>query len=445
MSGGIAYVLDMQRDFRSKCNTEMVELGPVKDPKEIAELRNLLENHRHYTGSTVADHVLHDFHHILPRFVRVMPLDYKRVLEEEAAKAAADKKRSSHVDLLGTLSRHGSQVEISVSEDNRRTTPPTRCARSPLPSLPSPTWSTSKTRWSMTRLPRLVSTSSTRRALHEVQATRREVPQPHKRVKDFKELSVRLSDAELKYQTARCMDCGVPFCQADTGCPISNIIPKWNDLVFKGSGRMRSTDSLMTNNFPEFTGRVCPAPCEGACVLGITEQPVGIKSIECAIIDKGFDEGWMVPRPPKVRTGKTVAIIGSGPAGMAAADQLNRAGHSVTVYERADRIGGLLMYGIPNMKLDKGVVQRRVDLMAAEGVTFVTSTEVGRDVDPKQLHAQNDAVIYAVGATWPRDLKITGREADGVHFAMDFLSPNTKSLLDSGCRTATTSAPRART
>lgn len=188
---------------------------------------------------------------------------------------------------------------------------------------------------------------------------------------------------------------------------------------------------LMTNNFPEFTGRVCPAPCEGACVLGINEDPVGIKSIECAIIDRGFEQGWMVPRPPKVRTGKNVAIIGSGPAGLAAADQLNRAGHLVTLYERADRLGGLLMYGIPNMKLDKRVVKRRTDFMAAEGVVFKTGVQIGEDITLLDLKAQNDAVIVATGATVARDLPIEGRNLEGIHFAMEFLHKNTKSLLDS--------------
>ncbi|KAI9843675.1 MAG: glutamate synthase [NADH] [Pleopsidium flavum] len=207
---------------------------------------------------------------------------------------------------------------------------------------------------------------------------------PMSRIRDWKELSTRLNDDELKYQSARCMDCGVPFCQSDTGCPISNIIPKWNELVFQNQWQDALNRLLMTNNFPEFTGRVCPAPCEGACVLGINEDPVGIKSIECAIIDRGFAMGWMIPHPPEDRTGKKVAIIGSGPAGLAAADQLNKAGHGVTVYERADRIGGLLMYGIPNMKLDKQIVQRRVDLMAEEGVKFVTSTPVGPDSEARQ-------------------------------------------------------------
>ncbi|THG99219.1 hypothetical protein EW026_g3099 [Hermanssonia centrifuga] len=254
---------------------------------------------------------------------------------------------------------------------------------------------------------------------------------PSKRVKDWKEISHRLTEAELSYQSARCMDCGVPFCQSDTGCPISNVIPKWNDLVFKGQWQDALNRLLLTNNFPEFTGRVCPAPCEGACVLGINEQPVGIKSIECAIIDKGFEMGWMAPSPPTFRTGRKIAIVGSGPAGLACADQLNKAGHSITVYDRNDRMGGLLMYGIPNMKLDKSVVQRRLDLMAAEGVTFVPNANVGKDVDVSQIRAENDAVVICTGATWPRDLKIPNREADGVHFAMEYLQMNTKSLLDS--------------
>ena len=223
------------------------------------------------------------------------------------------------------------------------------------------------------------------------------------------------------------------FCQSDTGCPISNIIPKWNELVFQNQWKDALDRLLMTNNFPEFTGRVCPAPCEGACVLGINEDPVGIKSIECAIIDRGFDMGWMVPQPPKTRTGKTIAIIGSGPAGLACADQLNRAGHTVTVYERADRIGGLLMYGIPNMKLDKKIVQRRVNFMAQEGVQFVTSTPVGpnESVSLESLREDFDAVVVATGATIARDLRIPGRELEGIHYAMQFLHQNTKSLLDS--------------
>ncbi|KAJ1970517.1 glutamate synthase [NADH] [Dimargaris verticillata] len=227
------------------------------------------------------------------------------------------------------------------------------------------------------------------------------------------------------------MDCGIPFCQSETGCPIGNIIPKWNELVFCDQWYDALQRLLMTNNFPEFTGRVCPAPCEGACTLGINELPVGIKSIECAIIDRGFAEGWIKPCPPTKRSGRTVAIIGSGPAGLSAADQLNKAGHLVTVYDRNDRMGGLLMYGIPNMKLDKRLVQRRIDLMAAEGITFVPNAHVGKNVDAQELRAAHDAVVVATGATWPRDLPIPGRKGAGVHFAMEYLQLNTKSLLDS--------------
>ena len=424
MSGGIAYVLDMNRDFASKCNTETVELGPVKDPHEIAELRNLIENHRHYTGSTVADHILHDFHHLLPRIVRVMPLDYKRVLEEEAAKAAAEKKRSSHVDLLGTLSRHGSQASLGAPEEEKADAH----AKTSQQSAGDIEDSMVDEETAKARLAKLDKT----RGFMKYKRLGEHYRNPNKRVKDFKELSNRLTDGELKYQTARCMDCGVPFCQSDTGCPISNLIPKWNDLVFKGQWEDAYNRLMMTNNFPEFTGRVCPAPCEGACTLGITESPVGIKSVERAIIDKAWELGYVKPRPPAHRTGKTVAVVGSGPAGLACADQLNKAGHNVTVFERADRAGGLLMYGIPNMKLDKDVVTRRVKLMEDEGVRVECGVEVGKDVDAGELSSQYDALVFATGATWPRDLKIDGREADGVLFAMDFLGANTKSLLDSG-------------
>lgn len=219
------------------------------------------------------------------------------------------------------------------------------------------------------------------------------------------------------------MGCGVPFChQTGSGCPLGNKIPEWNELVHKGRWQEASDRLLETNNFPEFTGRVCPAPCEGSCVLGINQKPVTIKTMEQTISDKAWESGWMTPRPPAFRSGKVVSIVGSGPAGLAAADQLNKAGHSVTVYERSDRAGGLMMYGVPNMKTDKeDVVQRRVDLMAAEGVKFETNAHVGKNVDPKQLHAASDALVLAVGATKPRDLPVDNRDAAGVHFAMEFL------------------------
>jgi NAD(P)H-dependent glutamate synthase small subunit len=256
------------------------------------------------------------------------------------------------------------------------------------------------------------------------------------RLLDFKEIYTGHDEDRLTTQGARCMDCGVPFCQSNEGCPIHNLIPEWNDLVYRGHWREALDRLHKTNNFPEFTGRVCPAPCEGACVLGITSPAVTIKNIEMAIVDRGYAEGWIQPKPPATRTGRKVAIVGSGPAGLAAADQLNKAGHTVTVYERADRIGGLLMYGIPNMKLDKAeVVDRRVNLLREEGVEFVTGTAVGDGsdgtIDGRALHAENDAVLLSTGATVPRDLPIPGRELKGVHFAMDFLTANTKSLLDS--------------
>ncbi len=257
------------------------------------------------------------------------------------------------------------------------------------------------------------------------------------RLLDFQEIYTEHDVDRLTNQGARCMDCGVPFCQSNEGCPIHNLIPEWNDLVYRGQWREALDRLHKTNNFPEFTGRVCPAPCEGACVLGITDPAVTIKNIEMAIVDRGYEEGWIQPNPPAERTGRKIAIVGSGPAGLAAADQLNKVGHTVTVYERADRVGGLLMYGIPNMKLDKTeVVDRRVNLLREEGVEFVTGTAVGDGsngtLDGRTLLETSDAVLLTTGATVPRDLPIPGRELNGVHFAMEFLTANTKSLLDSG-------------
>jgi NAD(P)H-dependent glutamate synthase small subunit len=251
------------------------------------------------------------------------------------------------------------------------------------------------------------------------------------RMLDFKEIYTAPDEAHLATQGARCMDCGVPFCQSNNGCPISNLIPEWNDLVYKHQWRDALDRLHKTNNFPEFTGRVCPAPCEGACVLGITNPAVTIKNIEAAIIDRGFEEGWVLPEPPEHRTGKTIAVIGSGPCGLSAAAQLNKAGHSVTVFEREDRIGGLLMYGIPNMKLEKNMIERRVDILRQEGIEFLVNQDVGKTVDPAALVKDFDAVLLATGATVARDLPIPGREGPGVHLAMEFLTANTKSLLDS--------------
>ena len=258
------------------------------------------------------------------------------------------------------------------------------------------------------------------------------------RLLDFEEIYTDHHETHLATQGARCMDCGVPFCQSADGCPVYNLIPEWNDLVYQNRWKEALDRLHKTNNFPEFTGRVCPAPCEGACVLGIHEPAVTIKNIECAIADKGFEEGWVIANPPQFRGGKTVAIVGSGPAGLAAAAQLNYAGHEVTVYERDDRVGGLLMYGIPNMKLDKAIVDRRVNLLREEGVNFIVNADVGgsgNNAAPvEQILDDFDALLLTTGATTPRDLQIPGRGGDGVHFAMEFLLKNTKSLLDSNLK-----------
>ncbi|MEJ2077721.1 MAG: glutamate synthase subunit beta [Acidobacteriota bacterium] len=262
--------------------------------------------------------------------------------------------------------------------------------------------------------------------------------EPAERLGDWEEFHPWPGDDLLRRQAARCMDCGVPFCHVGgdidgqpAGCPVNNLIPEWNDLVYRGLWREAYERLSRTNNFPEFTGRVCPAPCEASCVLGINEPPVSIKDLECAIVDRAFEEGWIKPEPPAVRTGKRVAVIGSGPAGLACAAQLNRVGHMVTVFEREDRIGGLLTYGIPNMKLDKQIVRRRVDLLAAEGVEFLTGVSVGSDYPADRLTQEFDAVVLCTGATRPRDLSIPGRELSGIHFAMEFLTANTRSLLSS--------------
>ena len=263
---------------------------------------------------------------------------------------------------------------------------------------------------------------------------------PLERIQDWREFHFHMEDKRLRQQGARCMDCGVPFCHTGklmnggaSGCPVNNLIPEWNDLVYRGLWREALERLHKTNNFPEFTGRVCPAPCEGSCVLGINAPPVTIKNIENSIIDKGWEEGWVLPAEPAERTGKTVAVVGSGPAGLAAAAQLNSVGHAVTVFERADRPGGLLMYGIPNMKLDKReVVLRRIKLMEDSGVKFICNANVGSNVDQASLLGDFDAVVLATGATQGRDLNVEGRELAGVHFAMEYLTASTQSLLGTG-------------
>ncbi len=240
------------------------------------------------------------------------------------------------------------------------------------------------------------------------------------RLRDWQEVYLRHPTPDLQAQGARCMDCGIPFCHQ--GCPLGNLIPDWNDLTYRAKWREAIDRLHKTNNFPEWTGRLCPAPCEGSCVLAIDDESVTIKAIELSTVERAFEEGWITPEPPESRTGRSVAVVGSGPAGLAAADQLNRAGHTVTVFEKSDRIGGLLRYGIPEFKMEKRFLNRRLDIMRAEGVRFRTGVNIGVDVTAQQLRNEHDAVVLAGGAGWPRDLKVPGRDLGGIHFAMDFLT-----------------------
>lgn len=262
---------------------------------------------------------------------------------------------------------------------------------------------------------------------------------PKERIKNFDEFHTPLSLEKQRTQAARCMDCGVPFCQAGmmikgmaSGCPLNNLIPEWNDLLYNGNWQQAYNRLHKTSNFPEFTSRVCPALCEKACTCGLNGEAVCTKENEKAIIEKAYEEGWAAPKPPKVRTDKRIAVVGSGPSGLAVADQLNRRGHLVTVYERSDRVGGLLRYGIPNMKLEKHVIDRKIEVMKAEGVTFITDANIGENVKAKKLLEEYDSVVLACGASNPRDIKAPGRDANGIYFAVDFLKSTTKSLLDSG-------------
>ena len=263
--------------------------------------------------------------------------------------------------------------------------------------------------------------------------------EPLSRIRHFNEFHTPLTEEQQKKQGARCMECGVPFCQSGmmiggmvSGCPLNNLIPEWNDLVYSGNWSQAYNRLKKTNSFPEFTSRVCPAPCEAACTCGLNGDPVSIKENERAIIEKAYETGKAGPRPPRIRTGKKIAVVGSGPAGLAAADQLNKRGHNVTVFEREDRIGGLLMYGIPNMKLEKHIIDRKIQVMREEGVSFVTGADVGNGYKASRLKRDFDCVVLACGASNPRDIQVPGRDAEGIYFAVDFLKSTTKSLLNSG-------------
>ncbi|RZC18050.1 glutamate synthase [NADH], amyloplastic-like isoform X1 [Glycine soja] len=421
MSGGIAYVLDMDGKFLSRCNHELVDLDKVEEEEDITTLRMLIQQHQRHTNSVLAKEVLADFENLVPKFIKVFPKEYKRVL-------ASIKSKEASKDAAESASKHGEeQDEIELVEKD---------AFEELKKLATASVNGKPIEAESFKRPSQVIDPVKHRGFVAYEREGVQYRDPNARINDWNEVMKETKPGPLlKTQSARCMDCGTPFChQENSGCPLGNKIPEFNELVYQNRWREALERLLETNNFPEFTGRVCPAPCEGSCVLGIIENPVSIKSIECAIIDKAFEEGWMVPRPPARRTGKRVAVVGSGPSGLAAADQLNKMGHTVTVYERADRIGGLMMYGVPNMKADKvDIVQRRVNLMAEEGINFVVNANIGHDPlhSLDRLREENNAIVLAVGATKPRDLPVPGRELSGVHFAMEFLHANTKSLLDS--------------
>lgn len=432
-TGGIAYCLTSDyEDFVGKVNHETVSLESLNDPVEIAFVKNLIQEHFNYTQSKLAGKILHNFNHYLNNFVKVIPTDYKKVLESEAAEKIKEQelknadflKKFKTPNLNAPDATNGEINELLM--DKKR-----KAVISHNSTLSEPkVLDLEDAIQDSTQLEKNIGKIEKIRGFMKYKVRHETYRNASSRTKDWKELSDAISKKDAKFQTARCMDCGTPFCLSDTGCPVSNIIPKFNELVFKNQWKLALDKLLETNNFPEFTGRVCPAPCQGACTLGIIEDPVGIKSVERVIIDNAFKEGWVKPNPPETRTGRTVAIIGSGPAGMACADQLNKAGHSVTVYERADRCGGLLMYGIPNMKLEKSLVERRIDLLAAEGVEFITNTEIGKDISIDQLKNQFDAIVYAIGSTIPRDLNIKGRAYKNIDFAMTLLKDNTKALLN---------------
>ncbi|KAL3282591.1 hypothetical protein HHI36_005767 [Cryptolaemus montrouzieri] len=388
MSGGIAYVWDIDGKFSTKCNPEMVELCKLEDKEDVEHVKTLLKEFKELTGSIIAAQLLEDFDNKMKEFVKVFPYEYQRALRQ---------KHEQKVQMTNGVNHEPKVLDIEdVVAD------------------PKKEHALDKVR-GFIKYPR--ETSVYRPA--------------DKRMKDWDEIyNFQHVRKGLRVQAARCMECGVPFCQSNShGCPLGNIIPKWNLLVYQNQWRQALNQLLQTNNFPEFTGRVCPAPCEAACVLGISEPAVTIKNIECSIIDHAFENGWITPQIPQVRTGKRVAIVGSGPSGLACAHQLNKAGHTVTVFERNDRVGGLLQYGIPTMKLSKAVVERRVDLLTAEGITFKTNVNIGKDIMADDLSKEYDAVVLCTGATWPRDLPLQGRQLGGIHFAMEFLESWQKKQL----------------
>ncbi|XP_050676188.1 uncharacterized protein LOC126973096 isoform X2 [Leptidea sinapis] len=408
MSGGIAYVYDVDGSFSGKCNQEMVELLPLEKKDDLDQVQQLLQEFDQYTGSVIAKELLESWPEPAKKFVKVFPFEYQRALKQMALKQTAAPKQETNgkVDENGVVDIEEAVRDIEKDKKN---------------------------------LEKII--DKTRGFIKYPRETLMYRP-AEKRMRDWDEIynfaHVRRG---LRVQAARCMDCGVPFCQTSHGCPLGNLIPKWNDLIYRADWKQALAHLLQTNNFPEFTGRVCPAPCEGACVLGISEPPVTIKNIECAIIDHAFNSGWMQPDIPTNRNGKTVAVVGSGPAGLACAHQLNKAGYLVTVFERNDRVGGLLQYGIPTMKLGKDVVNRRVQLLAEEGISFKCNVDVGKDISAADLANEYNALVLCMGATWPRDLPLKGRQLSGIHFAMEFLEGWQKKQAGAGALAHHTKTP----
>jgi glutamate synthase (NADPH/NADH) len=477
-SGGVVWIWDASKTFEKEnpnigpvevSRLDAAKLHPVY-PNDIEDLKLLLDKHKEFTGSSVAAQILERWPESAKEFVRVFPTDF-----QAAVKDAEDQGKDSPLQSIQALlpsPKKGETAEATPRAKHRRrmSSAEPMAASDGRMMLPTGAQASASMYLMSTDLedidavmkgsrpkkvdnPHLV----TKKTNGFVDFDRAELPKRKvdDRKMDFKEIGDKIDVEQIQTQAGRCMNCGTPFCHQSvtdrSGCPLGNLIPEWNELVLKGLWHQAFQRLMETNNFPEFTGRVCPAPCEGACVLGIIDDPVAIKSVELTIIDKAYEMGWMKPTPPPVRTQKNIAIIGSGPCGMAAADQLNKMGHTVTVYERADRVGGLMMYGVPNMKADKkNVVQRRVDIMAKEGITFITGkagnigssqgdamTDGGCSVaiapTAQQLLDQSDAVILSAGATNARDLQsVPGRSANGVHLAMQFLTQNTKALLDGG-------------
>jgi len=435
MSGGIAYVWDPNKEFPAKCNMGLVALEQMDDEEEAQEVRTYLEAHQRHTGSSVAAELLgRQWATVLQEFVRVMPVDYKAVLVKQKAqrkKAALEPAHAAANALEIEMINMANEAPAPIADlEDMLVNPPQQHVHKGRRSKKRSSVVTEGAAGNATTAP-VAPKFNKLRGFIEYERNAEPYREAELRMQDWGEINTENGHdpVERKRQAARCMDCGTPFCQTHTGCPINNLIPEFNNLVFTDQWKAALERLLKTNNFPEFTGRVCPAPCEGACVAGLVEDAVTIKNIEYAIVDRGWKEGWIRPNPPKIRTGFSVAVVGSGPAGMAAADQLNKMGHTVTVYERADRIGGLLMYGIPNMKISKATVQRRVDLMAAEGIIFRPSSNIGADISVKSLRRENHSVLLATGATKARPLEVKGHQLAGVHQAMEFLTKNTQTLL----------------